>query len=396
MQAKVGNTIARPLSAAESMPERPRVLHIVGSLALGGIETWLMHMLRQTPQFHVRHELLLLKQSAGPYEPEVERLGIPIHRLVLKDGKLNWPQRFGQFLSKNGPYLAVQSHCTPYFNATALLVARMAGVPLRIAHSHEARTRGVDCPPKQKIGTWIARPILEVAANRRIGISEASIEEIAGTGWRKRKGTSVLHYGFDFSRYRDAEKRATALRARLGVPPDAKIVGTVARFDPVKNHSFLIEAFDLCCRQVPEAHLVLVGEGRLRTDVEEQVARLGLRDRVHFAGATQDIPAYMALFDLFTLPSHSEGLGIVCVEAQAAGTRSLVSTGFPQEAFVVPGAVDVLPLTAGVERWASAMAAALTKSAPDAAEWLRVVEKSRFGLERCVRELDAIYASAAR
>ena len=73
---------------------RPRVLHVIGTLALGGIETWLVHMLRHKNEFSVAHEILLTVDSVGPYEEEVRSLGIPIHRLPLAGNKRRW---FGQF-----------------------------------------------------------------------------------------------------------------------------------------------------------------------------------------------------------------------------------------------------------------------------------------------------------
>lgn len=373
--------------------QKPRVLHVVGSLALGGIETWLMHMLRHQDQFEVEHELLLLKENAGPYEAEVRDLGIPINRITIENSKLEWPWLFTSFLRKEGPFLAVHAHCTPHFNAVALMAARIAGVPLRIAHSHEARTRGQDCPTKQRIGTALAKPILRYAATRRIGISEAAIEEIAGTRWTEQRGTMILHYGFDFDAYRGAAERAQKLRARFGIPPTGKVVGTVARFDLVKNHKFLVDAFAHCHASKPTTHLVLVGEGALKTQVERQVAELGLQECVHFAGATQDIAAFMAMFDLFVLPSHSEGLGIVCVEAQAAGTPSIVSTGFPPEVVIIPEGVDLEPISSGPDDWGDKICLALEQAKPDASAWLERVEASRFGLQRCVSELDMIYAA---
>jgi glycosyltransferase EpsF len=114
---------------------------------------------------------------------------------------------------------------------------------------------------------------------------------------------------------------------------------------------------------------------------------------VRFAGSTQDIAAYMALFDLFVFPSFSEGLGIVCVEAQAAGTRVLTSETVPREAAVVPGGVDFLPLEAGEKRWAERILELLTLPKPNREEWRQSVEQSAFGLDRCVRDLHAIYRS---
>ncbi len=376
-------------------PGKPRVLHLIGALALGGIETWLVHMLRHQDEFSVRHELLLTKADVGPYEAEVRALGIPIHRLPLSDGKLGWLGRFRRFLRDEGPFAIMHSHGAPQLAAPALEMARQAGVPVRIAHSHSARSRsaGKDYPLRLRIARRIAIPWFRRTATRRIGITELALEEIAGAGWREDRAASVLIYGFDFSRYRGALERARALRRSLGIPEGAPVVGNVARFAPVKNHALLVDSFATCAKRLPQARLVLVGEGPLRDEIETRVRSLGLSDKVHFAGATEDVAAFMALFDLFALPSFSEGLGIVVVEAQAAGTRALVSETTPAEASVVPGAVEVLPLSAGAEAWGEAMARLLQLPKPDSAHWLEEVERSRFGISRCIVELDSIYRS---
>ena len=372
---------------------RPRVLHVIGSLALGGIETWLVHMLRNGKAFAVRHELLLTKGDVGPYEAEVRSLGIPIHRLPLSDGKLRWFGRFRDFLRGEGPFAAVHSHAAPHFSAPALAVAKRAGVPIRIAHSHSARSKGDDYPLRLHLARRLAMPWLRSSATRRIGITDLAIEEIAGANWRAQPNASVLIYGFDFSAYGKAPERSQKLRKTLEIGVNEKVVGNVARLMPVKNHRLLLDAFAVCAKELPDCRLVLVGEGPLQDPIAAQAAALGISDRVRFAGTTEDVPTYMAMFDLFALPSFSEGLGIVVVEAQAAGTRALVSETTPEEASVVPGAVEVLPLAAGAEAWGKEMARLLQLPPPDPIDWLEQVERSRFGIRRCIEELDSIYRS---
>ena len=374
---------------------RPRVLHVFGSLALGGIETWIVHMLRHKGDFSVRHELLLTKREPGPYEEEVRALGIPIHRVVMAEGKASWPRRFGKFLRDQGPFTAVHSHSAPHFTAAALHVAKRAGVPIRIAHSHSARSQsgGEDYPLHLRLARRLAVAWLKRTATRRIGITDLAIAEIAGKNWKRDPDASVLIYGFDFSKFEGGRERGQSVRTKLGIPADAPVVGHLGRFEPVKNPALLVDAFEACARQVEDAHLILVGKGRLEGSIREQAKQSAVAERIHFAGTTTDAPAFMGAFDLFALPSFSEGLGIVVVEAQAAGTRALVSETTPQEALVVPGGVEVLPLAAGAKGWGDAMARLVREKRPDAAEWLAQVEESRFGIRRCVEELDAIYRS---
>jgi glycosyltransferase involved in cell wall biosynthesis len=264
---------------------------------------------------------------------------------------------------------------------------------VRIAHSHSARSRGEDYSWAARLFRLAAIPLIARVATRRIGISEDALIEIAGRRWRRAGNASILFYGFDFSRFAQAGARAAALRADLALPAEARIVGNVGRFFPVKNHRLLLHAFAICRHHCPEAQLVMVGAGPLRPELQATVSSLALSDAVHFAGTSDDVPAFMALFDLFVLPSFSEGLGIVCVEAQAAGTPLLVSNTIPAEALVVDGAAETLDPGAEARDWGSAMARLLKRPAPTAppGDWLHQVARGRFGLDRCLAELGALY-----
>jgi glycosyltransferase involved in cell wall biosynthesis len=372
---------------------KPRILHVLASLSLGGIETWLMHMLRHSERFSVEHEVLLTKAAAGEYEAEARQLGIMIHRLPMEQSRRVWLESFRTFLMAQGPFAAIHSHVY-FFSAPVLAAAKKAGVPARIAHCHTARSRGNDHKTiRHKLRRAIAIRWLKRVATTKIGISEAAIEEIAGADWKSDPSNTVLIYGFDFSQYRAVSERARSLRRQLAIPAGVAVVGHVGRFELVKNHVFLVEAFAAALQRVPNAQLVLVGNGPIEALVAAKVKALGLAEQVHFPGTTDDVAAFMRMFDVFILPSLSEGLGIVCVEAQAAGTPVIVSDKVPAEVEVVPGAVQFLPLSDGVGHWGAAIAQAVQRHQGHFEEWLAQVEQSRFAIGRCIEELDQIYRS---
>jgi glycosyltransferase involved in cell wall biosynthesis len=362
------------------------------SLPLGGIETWLMHVLRCEQDSFVQHELLLMVEAPGVYEPEARDLGYRIHKLPKNSSWISWFADFRRFLGREGPFDVVHSHVAFGASAPIIAIAALAGVPSRIAHQHEARSIGVDFRGmRDGMVRRAAMLIYGMTATRRIGITETAIEEIAGKGWRSKKNCSILLYGFDYSAFDGAEKRARELRRTLRLKPHHRVIGHVGRFDPVKNHAFLLKTFATIARADPNARLVMIGRGKLEPPMRELAGQLNITDAVRFAGSTQDIAAYMALFDLFLFPSLSEGLGIVCVEAQAAGTRVLTSDTVPGEAAVVAGGVEFLPLSAGEGTWANHALDLLALPEPDAGEWRQEVEQSAFGLDRCLLELEAIY-----
>jgi glycosyltransferase involved in cell wall biosynthesis len=379
------------MDKTQAQSKKPRILHVLKSLPLGGIETWLMHVFRRDRNAFVQHELLLMVEEPGVYEAEARQLGLTIHKVPHDRSWPRWFRDFHRYLKENGPFDAVHSHPSRVGGAI-LATAALAGIPIRIAHQHDARSAGPDFRSvRERLLRRATMALTKLAATRRIGITEAAIEDIAGGKWRRQKDCSVLLYGFDYSSFGGAAKRAAELRAKLQLEPGDRIIGHVGRFDPVKNHPFLLRTFAKAVAVDPRLRLVLVGRGRLEEEARTLASELGIERQVRFAGATQDIAAYMALFDLFLFPSFSEGLGIVCVEAQAAGTRVLASDTVPVEAAVVPGGVDFLPLEAGETVWAERIHELLAMPKPDPAEWRRTVEQSAFGLDRCLADLHAIY-----
>ena len=121
------------------------------------------------------------------------------------------------------------------------------------------------------------------------------------------------------------------------------------------------------------------------------VSELGIDNRVEFAGLTDEIPTYMAMFDVFVLPSTTEGLGIVALEAQAAGTQSIISAVVPAIVDVVPSLVKRLGVDAGANRWAEAILANVEEAQTERAKAVAKLEESRFGLAGCLRRLEGFY-----
>jgi glycosyltransferase involved in cell wall biosynthesis len=180
------------------------------------------------------------------------------------------------------------------------------------------------------------------------------------------------------------------VRRELGIADDALVLGHVGRFVQSKNHVFLIDVLDRL-RDEPRIHLLLVGDGPLRQSTEDAVRRRALTDRVTFVGSRSDIPSLFAAMDLFLFPSLLEGLGLVLVEAQAAGVPSVCSTAIPPEALVIPSLVEKLP-THSADLWASRIRqrilTGLENMWPASIEQL---EASEFDINRCVAALESLY-----
>jgi glycosyltransferase involved in cell wall biosynthesis len=183
------------------------------------------------------------------------------------------------------------------------------------------------------------------------------------------------------------------VRAALGIAPDALVIGHVGRFVTPKNHPLLIEIAAQAVAAEPRTVLLLVGDGPLRPEVEQQARQAGLQERVIFAGSRPDVARLLrGAIDVFVLPSHYEGLGLAGVEAQAAGLPCLFSNRVPPEADVVAALVRRRSLAEPPEVWAQAALAAGRRAAPIApAAALAAVRQHGFDSVEGARRLERLY-----
>lgn len=154
----------------------------------------------------------------------------------------------------------------------------------------------------------------------------------------------VIANGIPTSQYARPQVTRREWRAREGLTDDQVLFVCVARFAAQKNHSLLLKAFAQGFAPDPNAHLILVGEGALRGQLEEQARNLGLASQIHFLGLRTDIPNVLGAMDVFVLSSDWEGNPLSVMEAMASGLP-IVSTavgGIPdliangREGFLVP------------------------------------------------------------
>lgn len=366
-----------------------RILHVVGNMNAGGVETWLMHVLRHMPRHDWAMDFLVASETPGLFDPEIAALGA--QRFVMGD-RLRRPRHFHRRLRDflaDSDYAIVHSHVNA-FSGVVLDAAWRAGVPGRIAHSHRVSELPATALIKRTARqTGIA--LIKQRATAGIGISEAAAAALFGPAWRSDGRWRIIHYGFTYDHFHGLPAPAQAKEA-VGLPPEAIVVGHVGNFAPVKNHVFLVDVFAQLVARGSADYLLLVGDGRERARIDRRVQALGLQDRVVMVGAQPQVAGYLAAMDLKLFPSVVEGFGIVALEAQAAGTPVLASTAIPPEVDVVPGGVARLPLAAGVDAWADKAQQCLATPLPDQSRCLHQVESSPFGIQHCLAALDDLYS----
>lgn len=374
--------------------QRPiRILHVVGSMNRGGIETWLMHILRHIDRDQFKMDFLVHTTKTCVYDEEIRSLGSRIISCPHSSKPWLYARTFKQTLLEYGSYDIVHSH-VHHFNGYILRLAKQAGVPIRIAHSHNDTSFIENEAGFQRtvylglMKRWIAK-----YATMGLGASDRAATNLFGSFWRTDPRWELLFYGIDLAPFHQTVD-SVAVRSELGIPTDAFVVGHVGRLHEQKNHSFLLEIAVEIIKREPRMHLLLVGEGPLRSMLEEKVIEMDLSKQTLLIGSRSDVSRLMrGAIDVFLFPSLHEGLGLVLIEAQASGLSCVLSDVVPKEADVVEPLMHRMSLSQPAAIWAEmVLAARNNRSARKQSETLALIERSAFNIQKGLAKLTDYYA----
>ncbi len=253
-----------------------------------------------------------------------------------------------------------------------VMAAALAKTPVVLAHVHGlGRSRNL----RRKLTNFL----LFRKIDRIICVANSVKEDVLKSNWRlPAEKLSILENSVDYERFADVSiSRATA-KQMLGVPAEAFVFGTVGRLAPTKGLSYLIEAFERVKKQEPAAHLVLLGDGPCRAELEQQASNLSCRDAVHFLGHRRNIEQLIRGMDVFVLSSVAEGMPRAILEVMAAGIPCVATAvgGIPE--IINSREVGLL----APPRDAEALAQAMTKLAASQEQLRKYAEQARDRISR--------------
>ncbi len=374
------------------MPRKVRVLHVVSRMQRGGIETWLMHVLRTIDRARFQFDFLVNTTEPCDYDAELRALGARILPCAPPRKAIAHLRDMWRVLRHEGPYDVVHAHGSAAVGVT-LRLAAAAGVPVRIAHSHNAPTN-----ERRRARSYLYRVVARAWMRRYmthgLGVSAMASDYLFGPAWRDDGRCQLVELGLDWAPFREPLDVA-ALRRELNLPAEALVVGHVGRFDAQKNHAFFLQVAAKLVEREARAHFLLVGDGQLRPAIEAQARDLGLRERIVFAGSRPDVQRALQAMDVFLFPSHYEGLALSFLEAQAVGLPCVISAAIPPEPRLVGPLVRPLGLEQPPEVWAdTVLAASGTRRGEQHARAWQIVAGSRYSIESSLGKLLPIYAGA--
>jgi glycosyltransferase involved in cell wall biosynthesis len=285
-----------------------RVLHVITGLAAGGAEHQLRLLLRRLP-----HDCEVVTLSnPGVVAAAIRADGTTVHELSMSSNRDVSAVGGLRRLMRAGRFDLVHTHL---YRACVhgRVAARLAGVPRVVATEHSLGDGVIE---GRRTGPGVRALYL---ATERLGQATIAVSEsVAGRlrAWGVRGDRiDVIPNGIDAAEFRFDPDRRAEVRARLGIAADALVIGGVGRLEPTKRFERLIAAV----RRIPQATLLLAGDGSARPALERAAEQAGLAGRVVFAGAVEHARGVLCAMDVFSSPSDQETFGLAVLEALACG-----------------------------------------------------------------------------
>lgn len=310
-----------------------KVLHVLGSLRVGGLETVATNYYRYINRTKYHFTYLVYENVQDGYEEEILKLGGEIIKLPHKSN-MNLVNNIKMVLREYGPFDIVHSHL--YFTSGKVMKAAYdEKVLTRVAHSHTARPVSSIF---KKIYYSNMKGYLKRYATDYIACSSAAGNHLFGKEFFENNGR-IIKNSIDSERTNFNKDQRNIIRNQYNYK-NKTVLGHVGTLNDVKNQSFLINILSKLDQRFV---LMLVGEGSNKENLINEAKALNVFDRVTFIGRADNVHAYLSAMDMFLFPSLYEGLGLALIEAQAANLPCIISDRIPREA-IVNESVDQLQL----------------------------------------------------
>lgn len=323
-----------------------RILHIVGTMDLGGAETFIMNLYRNIDRTKIQFDFLCHNRIEAKYTDEILSLGGKMYMVegISHVGFFKYQKNLYEFFKSHPEYKVVHSHQND-LNGLILKQAKLAGVSHRYSHLHTV---------------FASKSLIKILRYKifrlffKNNVTDAFACSIP-SGKSFYRGNFLKNFKFisnginshDFL-YK-SEIRTDARNAFLAF--DGPVIGHVGRFDAVKNHTFILDVFNEFLKFQPSATLVLIGEGELFDEIKNKALKLGIDKNIRFLGARHDVAFLMNGMDVFLFPSILEGLPVTLVEAQASGLSIVASDSISDDS-VLTDLITRISLLESPKMWA--------------------------------------------
>jgi sugar transferase (PEP-CTERM/EpsH1 system associated) len=362
-----------------------RILHVSYSLDVGGLERVVINLAKG-----LKGEGHLVKicclNGKGVLGEEVEEAGIEVFSLKKKPGIVwNLPYRISKIIVENNiEVVHTHNEAGLIYGATASILSR---VP-EIVHTEHGKEPGYD---KKKVLEF-AEGLLLRKVNHVVAVSKDAKNKILKLSGIDKDKVLVIPNGIDVENYFRPESRKEK-RNLLGIGPESFVIGNIGRLVPLKNQEFLMDIFSKLSEEFPNLKLVIVGDGPIRGALERYSSEHGMNDSVLFLGERKDIAELLSTFDLFVLPSLTEGVSLTLLEAMAAGKAIVASAVGGNPEVIEDEKTGLLIPVNEKQQWIEAIRMLIRNDDKrrSISEMAMAEVNERFSLQKMVEDYEKIY-----
>jgi glycosyltransferase involved in cell wall biosynthesis len=293
-----------------------KVMHLTYDMRIGGTEMVIKNLIEGSKQDIFDMSIFCIEEPIGPWGIDLQNNGLQITAKARQPGFA--PSLIFAIRKHIKDNQITVIHCHQYTPWVYGVLAAL-GTKTRVIFTEHGRFYPDSSSWKRKlINPWLCRITDHITA-----ISKAT--KVALTEYENipEKRIEVIYNGI--KKPVVIGEAVTALRHKLGISEDTKVLGTIARLDPIKNHSMMLNAFSLLLKDQPDTVLIIVGDGEERTNIKKKIKQLDIKDSVILPGYDPQPQHYLALMDIFLLSSLSEGTSMTLLEAMSLGKPCVVT-----------------------------------------------------------------------
>lgn len=361
-----------------------RVLQYIGGLGTyGGSQAYIMEVYRKMDRSKVQFDFVTFPDIKGGYLDEARSLGAVLYECPRYNGKnhRSFCQWWESFLISHTEYRIIHAHIRSCA-AVYLPICKRHGL-VTLIHSHST-SNGTGI---RSLAKRIMQFPLRFEADYLFACSEIAGRWLYGERAMHSDKYRMIPNGIDIAKFQYDAKVRARVRAELGIGREF-VVGHVGRFHEAKNHSYLLQIFSELCRITP-SKLLLVGDGELRSNIEEQAKQLGIYGDVLFVGNTNHVSMYYNAMDVFAFPSKWEGLPVSVVEAQANALPVLLADTVTRDVDLT-SYIHWLSIKVSPTEWVKKICS-LREGKRGVLEASDMVNLNKFDSARCAQELQNFY-----
>lgn len=312
-----------------------RILHVLSNVVNGsGVSNVLMNYYRNIDKEQIQFDFLCFNNVDTTLADEIKSYGGHVYLVKRPSFNRQSFQSWNKFFEKYGMQYDIVHNSQIYLTSFVKYFTYKYTKAKLIMHEHATQWGN---RPTASLRNYLltissygfadayfacSRPAFEFAFQRK-------------ENFFKNKPSFIMNNAIDLKKFDYDVNIRKVMREYFKIPDGAFVIGHVGRFELEKNHLYLLRVFQEVLNRCPNSVLLLVGNGSLQSKVIQKTKEMGIRDRVIFAGEVSNVSDFYQLMDVFVLPSKFEGLGMVCVEAEAAGLPVFCSN-------VVPSLVNIV------------------------------------------------------